>query len=338
LQPFLSPLGISWARGFRVSEASKGVVACPVLFEALPPQVESTDEQWQDHLDLLDPLRRAGLAGINVPEIVNGHYKTVEPRSFAAALQRRLSTKAILNRITVHHTLPQLRGWVAETRLGHGIDTFVLVGGESSTTSYPGSGVIDALEALRRPVESASGVLGVITIPTRRRPVGDEPQRLLDKAAAGARFAISQILCEPTSAVKLQKDLHQAAAARSLDGGAVPAPPQLFWSLAPVARPRDLEFLKWLGVEVPPGIEKALRGETSPEARLEASARMNEGIARDLLAAAERDGTPAPGFCVEHVMLSNLEAGIALVDRVKDVGRSFKGSSRAAVPAFASGW
>lgn len=311
-------------------------MGCPVLFEALPPQVESTDEQWQDHLDLLDPLRRAGLAGINVPEIVNGHYKTVEPRSFAAALQRRLSTKAILNRITVHHTLPQLRGWVAETRLGHGIDTFVLVGGESSATAYPGAGVIDALEALRPTVESATGAFGVITIPTRRRPVGDEPQRLLDKAAAGARFAISQILCEPTSAVKLQGDLHQAAAARA-DGRAVP-PPQVFWSLAPIARPRDLEFLKWLGVAVPPGIEKALRAEASPQARLEASARMNEGIARDLLAAAERDGAPAPGFCVEHVMLSNLEAGIALVDRVKEVGRSFKGSPGAAAPAFASTW
>lgn len=310
-------------------------MACPVLFEALPPQVESTDEQWQDHLDLLDPLRRAGLAGINVPEIVNGHYKTVEPRSFAAALQRRLATKAILNRITVHHTLPQLRGWVAETRLGHGIDTFVLVGGESSATTYPGAGVIDALTALRPPVESAKGALGVITIPTRRRPVGDEPQRLLDKAAAGARFAISQILCEPTAAVKLQGDLHQAAAGQ-VDDGPAAAPPQLFWSLAPIARPRDLEFLKWLGVEVPPGIEKALRAEASPEARLEASARMNEGIARDLLAAAERDGAPAPGFCVEHVMLSNLEAGIALVDRVKEVGRSFKGPPRAAVPAFAS--
>ena len=312
-------------------------MACPILFEALPPQVESTEEQWQDHLDLLDPLRRAGLAGVNVPEIVNGHYKTVEPRAFAAALQRRLATKAILNRITVHHTVPQLRGWVAESRLGHDIGTFVFVGGESSATTYPGAGVGEALAALRPTVEGAGGALGVITIPTRRRAVGDEPQRLLAKAAAGARFAISQILCEPTAASRLQKDLQVVAAARP-DGGAVPAPPQLFWSLAPVARPRDLEFLKWLGVDVPPGIEKALRAEASPAARLEASARLNEGIARDLLTAAERDGTPAPGFCVEHVMLSNIEAAIALVDRVKDVGRGFRGSARTSVSALAPNW
>ncbi|MEK6976264.1 MAG: hypothetical protein AABY18_07980 [Candidatus Thermoplasmatota archaeon] len=305
-------------------------MACPILFEALPPQVESTDEQWQDHLDLLDPLRRAGLAAINVPEIVNGHYTTVEPRAFAAALQRRLGTKVILNRITVHHTLPQLRGWVAESRLGHGIDTFVLVGGESSKQTYPGATVLDALHGLRPPVEAAKGALGVITIPTRRRPVGDEPERLLAKAAAGARFAISQILCEPGAAVRLQKDLAEAAQSSGR------AAPQLFWSLAPVARPRDLDFLKWLGVDIPPAVEGELRGAATPAARLEASVRLNEGIARDLLAAAERDGAPAPGFCVEHVMLSNIEAGIALVDRIKDVGRGFRGSARAAVPALAA--
>jgi 5,10-methylenetetrahydrofolate reductase len=306
-------------------------VACPILFEALPPQVESTAEQWQDHLDQLDPLRRAGLAGVNVPEIVNGHYRTVEPRAFAAALQRRLGTKAILNRITVHHTLPQLRGWVAETRVGHDIDTFVLVGGESAATPYPGAGVVEALDALRPTVEATGGALGVITIPTRRRAALDEPQRLLAKSAAGARFAISQILCEPAAAVRLQRDLGTAAAATGRDA------PRLFWSLAPVARPRDLEFLKWLGVEIPPGVEKALRAEGSPEARLEASARLNEGIARELLAAAERDGAPTPGFCVEHVMLSNLEAAIALVDRVKDAGRGFRGSARASL-ALATGW
>lgn len=311
-------------------------MACPILFEALPPQVGSTEEQWQDHLDLLDPLRRAGLAGVNVPEIVNGHYRTVEPRSFAAVLQRRLGTKAILNRITVHHTVPQLRGWVAETRLGHDIDTFVLVGGESGATSYPGVGVVEGLSALRPSVEAGGGSLGVITIPTRRRATVDEPQRLLAKAAAGARFAVSQILCEPTAAGRLQKDLHDAAAARQ-DGALAPAP-QLFWSLAPVARPRDVEFLKWLGVDIPPGVEKALRAEGSPPTRLEASARLNEGIARDLLAAAERDGTPTPGFCVEHVMLSNIDAAIGLVDRVKDVGREFRVSVRPVPAQAASSW
>jgi 5,10-methylenetetrahydrofolate reductase len=300
----------------------------PILFEALPPQVESTEEQWQDHLHLLDPLRHAGLAGVNVPEIVNGHYRTVEPRSFASALQRRLGVRAILNRITVHHTLPSLQSWAAETRLGHGIHDLVLVGGEKSSETYPGVGVRPALEGLKPGTKKANGHLGVITIPTRRRQDLDEPQRLAEKQAAGADFAVSQILCEPEAALRLQADV----------ASAVPAgkpPLTLFWSLAPVARRRDLEFLAWLGVEVPPDVQKDLLAITEPAARLERSHDLNVAIARRLLEGAEAAGSGPIGFCVEHVMLSNIEAGITLVDRVRELCREFRSAPAAFAPAIA---
>ncbi|HUR24397.1 MAG TPA: hypothetical protein VM327_00085 [Candidatus Thermoplasmatota archaeon] len=300
----------------------------PILFEALPPQLESTDEQWQDHLHLLDPLKHAGLAGVNVPEIVNGHYKTVEPRSFAGALQRRLGVRAVLNRITVHHQLPALQAWASETRAGHGILDLVVVGGERSAERYPGVGVVDAIEGLRPGVSKAGGHLGVITIPTRRRPDLDEPQRLLRKQAAGADFAVSQILCEPKAAQALQADLAKATGGRS--------PLTLFWSLAPVARKRDLEFLEWLGVEVPPAVHKELLAE-SPEKRVRLSHRLNLGIARRLLEGAESAGSGPIGFCVEHVMLSNIEAGIQLVDEVRALVKEFR-SPQVAAFAPAPGW
>ena len=301
----------------------------PVLFEALPPQVESTEEQWQDHLELLDPLKHAGLAGVNVPEIVNGHYTTVEPRSFAAALQRRLGVRAILNRITVHHTAPALRSWATETHVGHGIHDLVLVGGEQSSEPYPGVGVVPALEALGSSVHKAGGNLGVITIPTRRRADLDEPQRLLAKQAAGADFAISQILCEPEAALLLQRDLAAAAPAGQ-------RPPTLFWSLAPVAKPRDIGFLDWLGVDLPPAVRKDLLAAATPEARLALSKQVNLDIARRLLEGAETTSSGPIGFCVEHVMLSNIEAAIDLVDDVRDLVRGFKAPTRAAfAPAVA---
>ncbi|MHB1261507.1 MAG: hypothetical protein ACYC2H_07305 [Thermoplasmatota archaeon] len=300
----------------------------PLLFEALPPRVESTEEQWQDHLDHLDPLRHAGLAGVNVPEIVNGHYRTVEPRSFAAALQRRLGVRAVLNRITVHHTLPQLQSWAAETRLGHGIHDLVLVGGERSTEPYPGVGVLPALEGLRPGANKSRGHLGVITIPTRRRKVLDEPQRLVQKQEAGADFAVSQILCEPEAALRLQSDLATAAPAGR-------RPLTLFWSLAPVARKRDLEFLDWLGVEVPEAVRKDLLA-TDEAHRVARSHELNLGIARRLLEGVETKGSGPIGFCVEHVMLSNIEAAIGLVDELRSLVRDFKVAPAAFAPVI--GW
>jgi len=304
----------------------------PILFEALPPQVDSSAEQWQDHLGLLDPLKHAGLAGVNVPEIVNGHYTTVEPRAFASALQRRLGVRAILNRITVHHALPALRSWATQTRLGSGIHDFVLVGGERSSEAYPGVGVVPALQALSPGVRKANGHLGVITIPTRRRPDLDEPQRLLAKQAAGASFAVSQILCEPEAALRLQSDLAAAAPPGT-------APPTLFWSLAPVARKRDLEFLDWLGVATPVAVRKDLLGRADGAARLARSHEVNLAIARRLLEGAEggAGGTVPIGFCVEHVMLSNIDAAVDLVDRLRELVRDFR-APRAAAFAPAVAW
>jgi 5,10-methylenetetrahydrofolate reductase len=287
----------------------------PILFEALPPQVGATEGQWQDHLDLLDPLRSAGLAAVNVPEVVNGHYRTVEPRSFAAALQRRLGVRAIVNRITVHHSLPDLQSWATETRVGHGIQDLVLVGGESSDKPHPGVGVVEALEGLHGEVRAGGGHLGVVTIPTRRREDLDEPERLLRKQAAGADFAVSQILCEPEAALRLQSDL----AAKAPDRG----PLTLFWSLAPVARPRDLEFLRWLGVDLPDGVRRDLLAAADPETRLERSHALNLAIARRLLEGAEAAGAGPIGFCVEHVMLSNIEAAIDLVHRIRELTSAF---------------
>ncbi|MHB8633937.1 MAG: hypothetical protein ACYDBQ_08245 [Thermoplasmatota archaeon] len=296
----------------------------PLLFEALPPRLDASQEQWQDHLEILDPLRRAGLWGVNVPEIEGGgegRYETVEPRSFAASLQRHLGVRAILNRITVHHTLAELQSWTTQTRMGSGIRDLVLVGGESSTAAYPGASVLDALSGLHPGVAKAGGELGVITIPTRRRPIHDEPDRLLAKQAAGATFAVSQILCESEAALRLQRDL--AERARQADAPT----PLVLWSLAPVARRRDLEFLAWLGVDVPEAHRQWILEPPSPAGRLERSHQANEAMARRLLEAAEAAGSPT-GFSLEHVMLSNIEAALELVERIRTLGREFSGVAR----------
>ena len=161
-------------------------------------------------------------------------------------------------------------------------------------------------------VRPPAGRLGVVTIPGRR----GEAERLRRKQEAGASFAVSQILCEPEAAVRLQAEAKGEA------------PFTLFWSLAPVARRRDVEFLRWLGVDIPPAVSDHLLAESSPAARLRRSDALNLAIARRLLEAAEASeasgrGRLAVGFCVEHVMLSNLEAAIGLVEQVRELARGF---------------
>jgi len=100
-------------------------------------------------------------------------------------------------------------------------------------------------------------------------------------------------------------------------------------------RSRDLGFLGWLGVEVPPAVRKDLLAATDPARRLERSHALNLAIARRLLEEAEGAGSGPIGFCVEHVMLSNIEAGLTLVERVRQLCREFRSAPAAFAPAIA---
>lgn len=287
----------------------------PLVFEALPTDVRATPAEREFHLDLMRPLRILDVDAINVPEIIGGAYETVPPREFAAGLQQVTGLPAIVNRITVQEPADGLRRWIQETRTQHDIHDFVLVGGESSKESYSGPGVTEGLRIAR---DAGADRLGVITIPTRRRPDLDEPHRLLAKQEAGADYAISQILGESESAARLQRDTAQAAVASD-----VPCPP-ILWSLAPVARIKDLKFLQWLGVEIPAAYERRLRSAGGAQSRLEVSHQTNEAMARNLLEHAEREEHGPIGFCIEHVMRSNMAPAFELVERIRDVILEFK--------------
>lgn len=280
----------------------------PLLFEALPTDARLASEAKQGHVDSLRPLAKLGVDAINVPEILDGAYPTVEPRRFARAVQETTGLPAIVNRITVQEPAAAFDAWIDDT-VAVGIEHVVLVGGERSDRRHPGPSVT---QGLRRAAPRVPGRLGVITIPTRRRPDLDEPERLAAKRRAGADLAISQILCEAEAAKTLHADVGP---------GGIP----ICWSLAPVVRTKDLAFLQWLGVEVPKAYERRLRGARDDDHRRALSQGANADIARSLLEHAEEEGLGPVGFCIEHVMRSNMEPAFALVERVQGVLKEFKG-------------
>ncbi len=298
----------------------------PILFEALPPSTKAGPAKIRARVAALRPLRDLPLAGVNVPEVIGGHYETIEPRVFAARLQKEHNIPAIVNRITVYHTVPELARWVRETRDDFGIRDFVFVGGESRTETYPGCGVGDALRGVAADIHAAGGRAGVITIPTRRGRTPDEPERLMAKEIAGASFAMSQILLESEHALQLQQDLTTACRTRDLDT------PPIFWSLAPVRQVRDLDFLAWLGVHVPLGVASRLRTAPNDDAREALSHEINLTIARELLAHAEEHDYHSLGFTVEHVMQNNVDAAFGLVEELADLVSSY---SYRVPPSFA---
>ncbi len=275
------------------------------IFEALPPRADACASELRSAIEQLEPLGALGLQAINVPEIIGGAYRPMDAAEFALQLQAALGLPAIVNRVVVHHNLEANLAW-QERLHQEGIHHTMLVGGESSTMPYPGVTLPEALPVMAQAAHARGGQTGVVTIPTRRNDgPRDEPQRLLAKQNAGANFAISQILLESESPCQLLSDL----------------PPELTmpiaWSLSPVVRKKDLDFLAWLGVHIPPETRHSLRQCNTTRQRRKQSLQLALEITDVLL-----DHPRPAGFCIEHVTAHNIDAAIEMAAAVRDHVRS----------------
>ena len=150
--------------------------------------------------------------------------------------------------------------------------------------------------------------LGGVAISERHAAEGDEHLRLIAKQAAGCSFFVTQIVYDVNAAKNLISDYHHECAARSL------APVPIVLSFSVCGSLKTLEFLRWLGVDVPRWIENELR---HADDTLEASLSRRLATAVDLIAFCRRLGVPF-GLNVESVSIRKveIEASVGLAARL----------------------
>jgi len=174
----------------------------------------------------------------------------------------------------------------------------------------PGPSVLDAAKQVR-----AAGLgtcLGGITIPSRLH----EAERIREKKAAGLNFFTTQILFDSNDIVWLIQRLNGLEA-------------RVFLSFAPVSHPRDLEFLRWLGVDIPSDLDRfLLHGEgpgAAPGAKNDAAAAQQTCLERSLDLAHRTlmdvfDNLPPEppplGLNIEHINQRNFSAAVQMLDRL----------------------
>lgn len=241
-----------------------------ILYELIPPKVGAPAE-LESQLAVVRDLDGT-VDAINIPEIIEesrpGDRRSrlperIEPRVFAKAIQESAGVEAIVNRVTVKETAKTQRDWMKETYEEYGVRNLVLVGGESAAAEYPGPSVGKAAD-----IASTAGLdffLGGITIPSRSR----EAARVRRKYDHGLRFFTTQVLFDPNDTV----DLLQA-----LNGLDV----RIFLSFAPVINMQDVEFLGWLGVDVPQNVAWAIEQAGGPHQAAEKSIALASGILTDV--------------------------------------------------------
>jgi len=276
------------------------------LFEVVPPAA-AKPEAMEASLHELQQLR-GRVDAINIPEIhdedrpgerTSKFIERVEPRLLGSRIKRELGIDVVINRVTVHDTEPER--WFRETCGPWDIPNWVLVGGESKEIRYPGPNPAEAASLVKSLGLPAS--LGGITIPSRV----NEPDRIRKKHSQGVEFFTSQVMFDSNDLVWLIQRLNGVEA-------------RIFISFAPVSNRRDLQFLRWLGVDIPRDLDRFLLGSEQGEAAaaetcLERSINLAQRILMDVFDNLPPDPPPI-GLNIEHITRKNFTPSLAMLDRL----------------------
>jgi len=280
-----------------------------LLFALTPPRSTSAGDRAQEIADAtlarLRPLHLDGLvlydiadeAARNPAERPFPFMPTLDPAAFLADNLASWSAPAIVYRAVGKYSSAELRTWFAAQDRARVMTVLV---GAASRDSRPKTSLADALALSRE--ANPDLLVGGVAIPERHRRRDDEHVRLLAKQAAGTRFFVTQVVYDINAAKDLVSDYRYASAERG-----TPAAPIVF-TFSVCGSMRTLEFLRWLGVDVPRWIENDLRHAADT---LEASYRLALTTATDLIAYCRRLGVPF-GINVESVSIRRVEIEMAV--------------------------
>ncbi|MBI2074583.1 MAG: hypothetical protein HYT83_01955 [Candidatus Levybacteria bacterium] len=291
-----------------------------ILYEFLPPPKNLSSQDIDKSISLFATiLSKFPVDAINLPEVreetrngirISPALAKMEPRLVCPFLQKYGMWDLIINRPIVYLPWEKQQLWLKETCRKYNVQNYVFVGGESSKIAYPGLSVNDAAAWVKGQFqeEFPNICLGGIIIPTRKHEI----LRVLQKTQSGITFFTTQILFEDWFIKQFLKQLWEECVKKHIK------PPMVFLSFAPIATPKDVELLRWLGVNVPEKTIKKLA--TGWIGMGWNSIQVCKKILSDILRFVKENGICIPlGLNVEHVSIHNLELSFILVEELSNI-------------------
>ena len=242
------------------------------------------------------------------------NLERAEAREFGRLLQDNVGIETIVNRVTVHNDLDYQKSWIKETFYDYDIENLILVGGESGDIKYPGPSVNETSEYITRDLNAGrfDFFCGGITIPSRKV----ESVRLLKKGSNGIEFFTTQVLYDGKKVKKMLKYYDEVCKKNNV------LPRRILLSFAPVSSKKNIDFLKWLGVEISSQTEKRLTNKRTSmsDESLEIASEILKGILNNN----EKLGITVPiGLNVEHIMSYNFQSSINMLQELSKIYREF---------------
>jgi hypothetical protein len=275
-----------------------------LLFGITPPRRSATPDKVKEIAEItlgrLAPLDLDGLilydiddeSDRNPEERPFPYLPTMDPAAFHSDYLGEWDRPVVLYRCVGKYAEEDLRSWLDEADTSRVLSVFV----GASSGGKPVRTDLRRAQTLRDEMRPDLP-LGAVVIGERHARSRDEHLRMLAKQERGCTFFISQVIYDLNETKNLVSDYFYECR----DRGVAPRP--LIFTLSLCGSARTLEFLQWLGVDVPRWLENTLRHSPDP---LADSYRECLAIARDLRAFCRRLGVPH-GFHVESVSIRRAE-------------------------------
>jgi Methylenetetrahydrofolate reductase len=286
-----------------------------LLFAVTPPRQSTPADRLPDiaraTVERLDHLNLDGLVLYDIDDESSRNpverpfpfSPTIDPSEYRAEHLQGWPTPVIVYRAVGKYQREDLRTWLSRQDPRRTLT--VMVGAASSGITGPVS-LADA-HALRLELNPEL-LLGGVAIPERHSRRENEHLRLIAKQEAGCRFFVTQVIYDLNAAKNLVSDYRYECQSRGL------TPVPIVFTYSVCGSMKTLEFLRWLGVDVPRWIENDLRHSTNP---LRASLDQAAATAVELTDFCRRLEVPF-GVNVESVSIrrEEIEASVELAARL----------------------
>jgi hypothetical protein len=287
-----------------------------LLFALTPPTLATEPERAQEIADAtIARLRPLDLDGVILYDIDDESERnpaerpfpfmpTIDPAEYLATHLGAWPTPVIVYRAVSKYSPAELRTWLSDQDSSRLMT--VLVGAPSSGKASRTS--LAEAQELRREA-NPDMLLGGVAIPERHTRRDDEHLRLLAKQDAGCRFFVTQVVYDVNAAKNLVSDYHYEC--QTLGTSPVP----LVFTFSACGSMKTLNFLRWLGVDVPRWIENDLAHASDP---LEASYQQALTNAAELIDFCRKHEVPF-GINVESVSIRRveIEASVRLAEQLR---------------------
>lgn len=286
-----------------------------VIYEIKVPSRRSNPKNAQKSIDLIVSKIKENsdyINFINAPEIIEENfegkpfYKSVDVVSLGHKLNQSTGKEIIINSVVGHFkNKDKFIDYLKNTKKT-GIQNIVLVGVANPKNSYPGPTIGEANK-----IASELGInVGNICIPHRE----DEIKRMIDKTKNGCSFFTTQLLFEDKETKHLLLDYDKACKMNGIQ------PSRIFLSFATLEDDYDIEFFKWLGVEISKKTEDEMRKSKDMK---KYTADIIKTIYSSILKFKEENKINVPlGLNIAQINVRNLDASLKLIRDLHELSRS----------------